>query len=108
MGASRVNFFYDQLLIKEPGLLSATVAPRPTILGDQRPSGVLYLINTGRDPEEVGVEYVCGSHGWPEFSPYHFVDGAHMREPDCHHCPTSKQIVTSTELAGLPCSPETA
>lgn len=27
-------------------------------------------------PREIGVEFVCGSHRWSEFSPYHFVDGS--------------------------------
>ncbi len=27
-------------------------------------------------PEDVCVEYVCGSHKWEEFSPYHFSDGS--------------------------------
>ncbi len=77
MGASRVNFFYDQLLIKEPGTSERTPwhqdQPYWAVSGYQICSVWLPL-----DPisEEVSVEYICGSHRWPEFSPYHFVDGS--------------------------------
>src|SRR4030095_9275764 len=76
MGASRVNFFYDQLLVKEPGTSERTPwhqdQPYWAISGYQVCSVWLPL-----DPisEDVCPEYVCGSHRWPEFNPYHFVDG---------------------------------
>ncbi len=77
MGASRVNFFYDQLLIKEPGTSERTPwhqdQPYWAISGYQVCSVWLSLDPV---PEEVSVEYVCGSHRWPAFSPYHFVDGS--------------------------------
>jgi ectoine hydroxylase-related dioxygenase (phytanoyl-CoA dioxygenase family) len=72
MGASRVNFFYDQLLVKEPGASERTPwhqdQPYWAISGYQVCSVWLPL-----DPisEEISVEYVCGSHRWPEFNPYH-------------------------------------
>lgn len=77
MGASRVNFFYDQLLVKEPGTSERTPwhqdQPYWAISGYQICSVWLPL-----DPiaDELSVEFVCGSHRWPEFSPYHFVDGS--------------------------------
>jgi ectoine hydroxylase-related dioxygenase (phytanoyl-CoA dioxygenase family) len=76
MGASRVNFFYDQLLVKEPSTRERTPwhqdQPYWAVSGRQVCSLWLPL-----DPvsEEVAVEYVRGSHLWPEFSPYHFKDG---------------------------------
>ncbi len=77
MGASRVNFFYDQLLVKEPGTSERTPwhqdQPYWAVSGYQVCSIWLPLDPV---PEEVSVEYVCGSHQWPEFSPYHFVDGS--------------------------------
>ncbi|MGH9901932.1 MAG: phytanoyl-CoA dioxygenase family protein, partial [Pyrinomonadaceae bacterium] len=77
MGASRVNFFYDQLLVKEPGTSERTPwhqdQPYWAVSGSQVCSVWLPLDPI---PEEVSVEYVCGSHRWPEFSPYHFVDGS--------------------------------
>lgn len=77
MGASRVNFFYDQLLVKEPGTSERTPwhqdQPYWAVSGYQICSVWLPLDPV---PEEVSVEYVCGSHQWPEFSPYHFVDGS--------------------------------
>ncbi|MGH9318318.1 MAG: phytanoyl-CoA dioxygenase family protein [Vicinamibacteria bacterium] len=77
MGARRVNFFYDQLLVKEPGTRERTPwhqdQPYWAVSGFQVCSVWLPL-----DPisSEVAVEYVCGSHRWPEFSPYHFADGS--------------------------------
>ncbi|MCA1603686.1 MAG: phytanoyl-CoA dioxygenase family protein [Acidobacteria bacterium] len=77
MGASRVNFFYDQLLVKEPGTSERTPwhqdQPYWAISGYQVCSVWLPLDPI---PEEMSVEYVCGSHRWAEFSPYHFVDGS--------------------------------
>ena len=76
MGATRVNFFYDQLLVKEPGTAERTPwhqdQPYWAVSGRQVCSVWLALDPV---PEDVGVEYVCGSHAWPEFSPYHFADG---------------------------------
>jgi ectoine hydroxylase-related dioxygenase (phytanoyl-CoA dioxygenase family) len=76
MGATRVNFFYDHLLVKEPGTSERTPwhqdQPYWAISGHQVCSVWLSL-----DPvsEDISVEYVGGSHRWNEFSPYHFVDG---------------------------------
>jgi ectoine hydroxylase-related dioxygenase (phytanoyl-CoA dioxygenase family) len=76
MGSSRINFFYDQLLVKEPGANERTPwhqdQPYWAVAGRQVCSIWLPL-----DPvaKETCVEYVAGSHDWPEFSPYHFIDG---------------------------------
>jgi ectoine hydroxylase-related dioxygenase (phytanoyl-CoA dioxygenase family) len=76
MGATRVNFFYDQLLVKEPGTSERTPwhqdQPYWAISGRQVCSVWLSLDPV---PEDASVEYVCGSHQWAEFSPYHFADG---------------------------------
>ncbi len=77
MGASRVNFFYDQLLVKEPGTSARTPwhqdQPYWAVSGYQVASVWVPLDPV---PEDVSVEYVCGSHRWPEYSPYHFADGS--------------------------------
>jgi ectoine hydroxylase-related dioxygenase (phytanoyl-CoA dioxygenase family) len=76
MGAREARFFYDQLLVKEPGTRERTPwhqdQPYWAVAGRQVCSLWLPL-----DPvtDEVAVEYVRGSHLWPEFSPYHFKDG---------------------------------
>lgn len=76
MGASKANFFYDQLLVKEPGTAERTPwhqdQPYWAVAGRQVCSIWLPL-----DPvtQETCVEYVAGSHAWPAFSPYHFSDG---------------------------------
>ncbi len=77
MNATRVNFFYDQLLVKEPGTSARTPwhqdQPYWAVSGRQVCSVWLPIDPV---PQEVAVEYVCGSHRWPEYSPYHFADGS--------------------------------
>ena len=77
MGASRINFFYDQLLVKEPGTAARTPwhqdQPYWAVSGRQVCSLWLPLDPV---PENVSVEYVCGSHRWPEYNPAHFSDGS--------------------------------
>jgi ectoine hydroxylase-related dioxygenase (phytanoyl-CoA dioxygenase family) len=76
MAATRVNFFYDQVLVKEPGTAERTPwhqdQPYWAVSGRQVCSVWLTLDPV---PEEVSVEYVRGSHRWPEYSPSHFADG---------------------------------
>jgi ectoine hydroxylase-related dioxygenase (phytanoyl-CoA dioxygenase family) len=77
MGASRINFFYDQLLVKEPGTSARTPwhqdQPYWAVSGRQVCSLWLPLDPV---PENVSVEYVRGSHRWPEYNPAHFADGS--------------------------------
>ena len=76
MGADKVNFFYDQLLVKEPGTGARTPwhqdQPYWAVSGRQVASIWLPL-----DPvsKETSVEYVAGSHTWGPFNPHHFADG---------------------------------
>ena len=76
MQSSKVNFFYDQLLVKEPGTAERTPwhqdQPYWAVAGRQ-----VCSLWVPFDPvaEDTCVEYVAGSHVWPEFSPYHFADG---------------------------------
>ena len=77
MGASRINFLYDQLLVKEPGTAARTPwhqdQPYWAVSGRQVCSLWLPLDPV---PKDVSVEYVCGSHLWREYNPYHFADGS--------------------------------
>jgi ectoine hydroxylase-related dioxygenase (phytanoyl-CoA dioxygenase family) len=81
MGATRARFFYDQLLVKEPGTQERTPwhqdQPYWAVSGRQVSSIWLPLDPV---PLSSAVEYVCGSHLWPEFSPYHFSDGTPYSE----------------------------
>ncbi len=76
-GAARINFFYDQLLVKEPGTAARTPwhqdQPYWAVSGRQVCSLWLPLDPV---PENVSVEYIRGSHRWPEFNPAHFSDGS--------------------------------
>ena len=75
MGASRVNFFYDQLLVKEPGTTEKTPwhqdQPYWAVSGRQVASVWLPLDPVAR---ESSLQYVKGSHLWAEHNPHHFID----------------------------------
>ncbi len=78
MGASQVNFFYDQLLVKEPGTEARTPwhqdQPYWAVAGRQVASVWLPFDPV---PAGVGVEFVAGSHRWDQaFNPAHFLDGS--------------------------------
>ena len=81
MRATQVNFFYDQLLVKEPGTEERTPwhqdQPYWAVSGLQVCSLWLPIDPV---PEEVSPEYIRGSHTWPEFSPYHFADGTPYKD----------------------------
>jgi ectoine hydroxylase-related dioxygenase (phytanoyl-CoA dioxygenase family) len=78
MRSARVHFFYDQLLVKEPGTRERTPwhqdQPYWAVDGYQVCTVWLPL-----DPVESAscVEYVAGSHRWGRaFNPHHFLDGS--------------------------------
>lgn len=77
MRSRKVNFFYDQLLVKEPGTAERTPwhqdQPYWAVAGRQVCSIWLPLDPV---PEDTAVEYVLGSHNWgTAFNPHHFADG---------------------------------
>ena len=89
MCSSKVNFFYDQLLVKEPGTAERTPwhqdQPYWAVAGRQVCSIWLPLDPVAR---ETSVEYVRGSHRWGEtFLPYHFADGTDYRDRDLPRLP---------------------
>lgn len=78
MRASRVNFFYDQLLVKEPGTEERTPwhqdQPYWAVSGRQVCSVWLPFDPV---PQSACVQYVAGSHAWGRaFNPQHFSDGS--------------------------------
>lgn len=84
MGASRVNFFYDQLLVKEPGASARTPwhqdQPYWAVGGWQVCSIWLALDPV---PASTSVQYVAGSHRWGQaYNPQHFVDGSPYQGTD--------------------------
>ncbi|BBK41374.1 phytanoyl-CoA dioxygenase [Allostella vacuolata] len=77
MRASRVNFFYDQLLVKEPGTAERTPwhQDQPYWAVDGRQVCSIWL-PFDPVPADACVEYVAGSHLWrQQFNPQHFSDG---------------------------------
>ncbi|MDJ0949700.1 MAG: phytanoyl-CoA dioxygenase family protein [Alphaproteobacteria bacterium] len=84
MGAEKVVFYHDQLLVKEPG-----TAERTPWHHDQP-----YYFVDGRDvlsiwlpldpvPRATCPEFVAGSHRWGRwFAPRYFIDGANYYRPD--------------------------
>jgi len=78
MRSAKVNFFYDQLLVKEPGTQARTPwhqdQPYWAVSGRQVAS---LWVPFDPVPREVGVEFVAGSHNWGRsFNPAHFSDGS--------------------------------
>ena len=77
MGSAKVNFFYDQLIVKEPGTAEKTPwhqdQPYWAVSGRDVCSIWLPLDPVGR---ESCVQYVAGSHLWPEHNPHHFADNS--------------------------------
>lgn len=76
MRSAKVNFFYDQLLVKEPGTAETTPwhqdQPYWAVAGRQVCSIWLPLDPV---PAETSVAFVRGSHRWERaFLPYHFMD----------------------------------
>jgi ectoine hydroxylase-related dioxygenase (phytanoyl-CoA dioxygenase family) len=76
MGSSVINFFFDQIIVKEPGTVQRTPwhqdLPYWAVAGSQ-----ICAIWLALDPvaAENSVQYVAGSHRWgKEFSPRHFAD----------------------------------
>jgi ectoine hydroxylase-related dioxygenase (phytanoyl-CoA dioxygenase family) len=74
MGASKINLFFDHLLVKEPGTSAATGwhhdEPFWPVAGAQVCSVWLALDPVTR--ESGGLEYVAGSHFWPaRYRPVH-------------------------------------
>jgi len=78
MQSQKVNFFYDQLLVKEPGTAECTPwhqdQPYWAVAGRQ----VISLwVPFDHVLERACVEYVAGSHAWGQaFNPQHFSDGS--------------------------------
>ncbi len=77
MHSKKINFFYDQLIVKEPGTKERTPwhqdQPYWLVSGQQVCSLWLPL-----DPvsKEVCVQYVSGSHNWGAHNPHHFKDNS--------------------------------
>lgn len=75
MVSNKINFFYDQLLVKEPGTPVATPwhqdQPYWAVSGQQVASIWLPL-----DPvaSESSLKYVRGSHRWGAHNPHNFID----------------------------------
>jgi len=75
MGSGKVNFFYDQLLVKEPGTSERTPwhqdQPYWAVSGRQVMSIWLPLDFVARDSS---LKYVKGSHLWGSHNPHNFSD----------------------------------
>ncbi len=77
MEASRCNFFYDQLLVKEPGTSEITPwhqdQPYWAVRGRQVASIWLPMDAVA---DESALKFVKGSHTWGAHNPHHFKDNS--------------------------------
>lgn len=76
MRATRINFFFDQVIVKEPGTTQRTPwhqdLPYWAVRGSQICAIWLALDSVA---QENSVEYIAGSHLWnQQFAPRHFAD----------------------------------
>lgn len=75
MRSQRINFFYDQLLVKEPGTEERTPwhqdQPYWAVSGRQVCSIWLPMDPV---PADISIAFVRGSHLWPAHRPRHFAD----------------------------------
>ena len=81
MRSERVNFFYDQLLVKEPGTAERTPwhQDQPYWAVDGKQVCSIWL-PFDPVPEANSPEYVLGSHRWNRwFNPHHFSDDSSYR-----------------------------
>ncbi len=78
MGASTVSFFFDHLLVKEPGTSNSTPwhqdLPYWPVAGDHICS--LWFAMDPVTEESGGVRYVAGSHRWPTWFRAQSFDGS--------------------------------
>ncbi len=105
-GSEKVNFFYDQLLVKEPGTSERTPwhqdQPYWAVTGRQVASIWLPL-----DPvsKESALSYVKGSHLWGEHNPHHFVDNTPYANTHLPELPDIDANVENFEILGWDLEP---
>jgi len=106
MQSSKVNFFYDQLLVKEPG----TSAPTPW--HQDQP----YWAVTGRQVVSIwlpmdtvklesSLKYVSGSHLWGAHNPHNFIDDTPYEETGLPELPDIDGNPDKFELMGWDMEP---
>jgi ectoine hydroxylase-related dioxygenase (phytanoyl-CoA dioxygenase family) len=101
MGASKVNFFYDQLLVKEPG----TNAPTPwhpdepywAVKGWQVCS--LWLPIDPITADSGGMQYVRGSHKWTtRYRAQSFTGDDRFKDPDRVPVPPIEDMAAPSDI----------
>ncbi len=106
MKSRKINFFYDQLLVKEPGTSARTPwhqdQPYWAVSGRQVASIWLPF-----DPvaTETSVEYVAGSHRWEAYSPYHFADGTEYEGTGLPPLPDIEAARETHDILSFACEP---
>ena len=102
----KINFFYDQLLVKEPG----TGAPTPwhqdmpywAISGNQIASIWLPMDIVDK---EVSLKYVAGSHLWEAYNPHNFIDDSAYEGTGLPELPDIDAAPDKYELLGWDMKP---
>lgn len=106
MGSAKVNFFYDQLIAKEPGTSERTPwhqdQPYWAVSGWDVCSLWLPLDPI---PREVSVEYIRGSHLWSAHNPYHFADGTPYKNTGLPPLPDIEADREAHDIATFEMSP---
>jgi ectoine hydroxylase-related dioxygenase (phytanoyl-CoA dioxygenase family) len=105
-GSSKINFFYDQLLVKEPGTSERTPwhqdQPYWAVSGRQVASIWLPL-----DPvtKQSALQYVKGSHRWGAHNPHHFSDNRPYEDTGYPELPDIDDPFGNYEILGWDLEP---
>lgn len=106
MGSSGARFFYDQLLVKEPGSTRRTPwhqdIPYWKVSGRQICSLWLAL---DAIPGHAALEFVRGSHVWEEHNPQHFMDASPYEGTGLAPLPDIEAARTDYDIACFDLSP---
>ena len=106
MESGKANFFYDQLLVKEPGTPEKTPwhqdQPYWAVRGRQVASLWLPLDRVTR---ETSLKFVSGSHRWERHNPHHFIDDSPYTDTGLPELPDIDAEPDRYELLGWDMQP---
>jgi ectoine hydroxylase-related dioxygenase (phytanoyl-CoA dioxygenase family) len=106
MGSATARFYYDQLLVKEPGSARRTPwhqdIPYWKVTGHQICSIWLALDPI---PGAAALEFVRGSHQWAEHNPQHFADATPYQGTGLAALPDIEQERAAHDIAAFDLAP---
>lgn len=106
MNASRINFLYDQMFVKEPETDEETPwhqdQPYWAVSGSQVCSVWLPLDPVAKDS---GLRFIKGSHRWEAYNPHHFADDSPYQGTGLPELPEIEDLPKDSEIIGWDVEP---